>query len=287
MTPGSRRRRAPRRAARPPPPRSCRCRRRARPRGEGLPRSPRPSPATCRAMPAVNKVNPWSGPSIGRARPASPTRYSSSSPPSRSATASIASTTASLGRVAAHERGRRERHRQTRRLAPPVPMGQPRQRGRLLEQTLGLAGARHAERRAIHHRPVPRAHLGAAPFEDRLGHPRAAPRTSGSPRPADRSRAKRRAARARRTDPARRRARPTTSTGFAPSRCRRSTSRAASPSTAARTRATDPGSRNGAGTRTGRPAHRPPPGPGCCRSPVPAGRSLREHIRRSRQPGVW
>ncbi len=45
-------------------------------------------------MPAVNNVNPWSGPSIGRARPASPTRYSSSSPPSRSATASIASTTA-------------------------------------------------------------------------------------------------------------------------------------------------------------------------------------------------
>ena len=79
-----------RRAALPPPRRSCRCRRRARRRGGALPRSPRPSPATCSAMPAVNNVNPCPGRRSAAPRPASPTRYSSSSPPSRSATASDA-----------------------------------------------------------------------------------------------------------------------------------------------------------------------------------------------------
>ena len=42
----------------------------------------------------MNNVNPMSGPSIGRARPACSTRYSSSSPPSRPATAVTASITA-------------------------------------------------------------------------------------------------------------------------------------------------------------------------------------------------
>ena len=87
-------------------------------------------------MPAVNKVNPWSGPSSGRARPASPTRYSSSSPPSRSSTAPTPPTTASAAGSPRTSAADRERHRQARGLTPAVPVGQPRERGRLLEQTL-------------------------------------------------------------------------------------------------------------------------------------------------------
>ena len=58
---------------------------------------PDPSAATWSPIPAVKSANPMSGPSMRRARPASATRYSSSSPPSRSRTAATASSTADRG----------------------------------------------------------------------------------------------------------------------------------------------------------------------------------------------
>ena len=110
----------------------------------------------------MNNVKPMSGPSTGRARPAASTRYSNSSPPSRSATAAHRVDDRPVARLAADERGDGERDGEARGATALVPVRHGRERGRELEQLVRPARVRDAERRAIHHRPVARAHLGTA-----------------------------------------------------------------------------------------------------------------------------
>ena len=120
------------------------------------------------AAPAVNRQKPWSGPSIAREPPIASTRNSSSSPPSRSATAARAEraasyagsprTSAATPRVTAVTAVRQR----------PSTCVRAERAGRELEEPFGTVRVGEAERRAVHDRAVAGRDLGAALVPDRL-----------------------------------------------------------------------------------------------------------------------
>ena len=114
-----------------------------------------PSAATWSPIPAVNSVKPMSGPSRGLARPASATRYSSSSPPSRSSTVPTALSTAfrcASPRTSAATASVTARHAVRQRSSQCVIAESAR---RLLDEQLRARRSESSERRAVHHGAVP------------------------------------------------------------------------------------------------------------------------------------
>ena len=160
--PGARTDRGSLRGARPPPRRSCRCRRRARPRTGARARTPalgrhlQREPRREQREPHVGTVD----------RPRAPRR--------------LDQVLQLLAALAVRDRASPRRRPRGRRVSPRTSAATAsvtarqavrqrssqcvtaRERGRELEQLVRPERVRHAERRAVHHGPVAGAHLGSA-----------------------------------------------------------------------------------------------------------------------------